>query len=111
MKGDRFGVAAEHHHPQLTPEVKDKIFGANAARIFEIDIAAARQAIEGDLLYKLRDDRKSARARMPDARGSRFILRKVNLRGDRWAAEKIWLGTDGSNPSPSSGESGANSIS
>jgi hypothetical protein len=28
MKGDRFGVAAEHHHPQLTPEAKDKIFGA-----------------------------------------------------------------------------------
>jgi hypothetical protein len=37
--------------------VKNKIFGENAARIFEIDIAAARQAIEGDLLYELRDDR------------------------------------------------------
>jgi len=37
--------------------VKNKIFGENAARIFGIDIAAARQAIEGDLLYKLRDDR------------------------------------------------------
>ncbi len=45
---------------------------------------------------------------MPDARGSRFILRKVNLRGDRRAAEKIWRGTDGSYPSPSSGESDAN---
>jgi hypothetical protein len=33
----------------------------------------------------------------------------VNLRGDRRAAEKIWRGTDGSNPSPSSGESVANS--
>jgi len=43
--------------PQLTPEAKNQIFGENAARIFEIDIAAARQAIEGDLLYKLRDDR------------------------------------------------------
>ncbi|HEX3419409.1 MAG TPA: hypothetical protein VHT21_23865 [Stellaceae bacterium] len=37
--------------------MKDKIFGENAARIFGIDIAAARQAVEGDLLYKLRDDR------------------------------------------------------
>jgi len=37
--------------------VKNKIFGENAARIFGIDIAAARQAIEGDLLYRLRDDR------------------------------------------------------
>ncbi len=50
-------IAAQHHYPQLTHEVKDKIFGENAARIFGIDIAAARQAVEGDLLYKLRDDR------------------------------------------------------
>ena len=50
-------LAAQHRYPQLTPEAKNQIFGENAARIFEIDIAAARQAIEGDLLYKLRDDR------------------------------------------------------
>jgi hypothetical protein len=50
----------------------------------------------------------SARARMRDARGSRFILRKVNLRGDRRAAEKIWRGIDGSNPSLPSGESSTN---
>ena len=50
-------LAAQHHYLQLTPEVKNKIFGGNAARIFGIDIAAARQAIEGDLLHKLRDDR------------------------------------------------------
>ena len=30
------------------------------------------------------------------------------LRGDRRAAKKIWRGTDGSNPSPSSEESAAN---
>ena len=51
------GVAAQRGYQQLTPEVKNKIFGENAARIFGIDIAAARQAIEGDLLYRLRDDR------------------------------------------------------
>jgi predicted TIM-barrel fold metal-dependent hydrolase len=50
-------VAAQHGYSQLTPEVKNKIFGENAARIFGIGIAAARQAIESDLLYKLRDDR------------------------------------------------------
>jgi predicted TIM-barrel fold metal-dependent hydrolase len=49
----------QHGYPQLTPEVKDKIFGRNAARLFGIDIAAARQAVESDLLYKLRDDRRS----------------------------------------------------
>ena len=47
-------------YPPLTPEVKDKIFGRNAARLFGIDIAAARQAVEDDLLHKLRDDRKPA---------------------------------------------------
>jgi hypothetical protein len=50
-------LAAQHGSPQLTPEVKNQIFGENAARIFGIDIAAARPAIEGDLLYNLRDDR------------------------------------------------------
>jgi hypothetical protein len=50
-------LAAQHGYSQLMPEVKNKIFGENAARIFGSDIAAARQAIEGDLLYKLRDDR------------------------------------------------------
>jgi uncharacterized protein len=50
-------LAAQYHFSRLTPEVKNKIFGENAARIFGIDIAAACQTIEGDLLYKLRDDR------------------------------------------------------
>jgi predicted TIM-barrel fold metal-dependent hydrolase len=50
-------LAAQHGYSPLTREVKNKIFGENAARIFGIDIAAARQAIKGDLLYKLRDDR------------------------------------------------------
>ena len=50
-------LAAQHDYPQLTPEARNKIFGKNAARIFGIDIAAARQAIESDLLYKMREDR------------------------------------------------------
>jgi hypothetical protein len=50
-------LTAQHSYAQLTPEVKNKIFGENAARIFGIDIAAARKAIESDLLYQLRDDR------------------------------------------------------
>jgi predicted TIM-barrel fold metal-dependent hydrolase len=58
-------IAAQHGYPQLTPEVKNKIFGENAARIFGIDIATARQAVEGDLLYKMRDDRKPLPAGAP----------------------------------------------
>jgi hypothetical protein len=42
--------------------VKNKIFGENAARIFGIDIAAAHQAVDGDLIYKLRDDRNPLQA-------------------------------------------------
>src|SRR5215471_9323715 len=58
-------IAGQHGYPQLTPEVKNKIFGENAARIFGIDIAAAHQAIEGDLLYKLRDDHNPLPAGAP----------------------------------------------
>ena len=43
-------------YPQLTAEAKQKILGQNAARLFKIDISAARKAVENDLLYKLRQD-------------------------------------------------------
>jgi uncharacterized protein len=51
-------LAEQRGYLQLTLEVKDKIFGRNAAQIFGIDTAAARRAVEDDLLYKLRDDRR-----------------------------------------------------
>jgi hypothetical protein len=44
------------------------------------------------------------------ARASRFILRKVNCAGIDGAAKKIWRGTDGSNPFPSSDLQGASGI-
>ena len=44
---------------------------------------------------------------VPVAREPVYIA-EGELRGDRRAAKKIWWGTDGSNPSPSSGESTAN---
>lgn len=43
-------------YKQLTTDVKNKILGENAARLFNIDIKAARKAVENDLLYKLRED-------------------------------------------------------
>jgi len=46
----------KNHWPQLTDEVKRKIFGENVARRFNIDIAAAKKSVESDLLYKLRHD-------------------------------------------------------
>lgn len=46
----------KNKYQQLTPEVKNKILGENCARLFNIDIKAARKAIENDVLFKLRDD-------------------------------------------------------
>jgi predicted TIM-barrel fold metal-dependent hydrolase len=46
----------KNKYPQLTPEAKEKILCHNAARIFNIDIKAAKKAVESDLLYKLRMD-------------------------------------------------------
>jgi uncharacterized protein len=45
-----------NNYPQLTASAKRKILGENVARLFNIDIAAARRAVESDLLYKLRED-------------------------------------------------------
>jgi predicted TIM-barrel fold metal-dependent hydrolase len=49
-------LAEKENYARLTRDVKNKIFGENAARLFNIDIAKARREIENELLYKLRAD-------------------------------------------------------
>jgi predicted TIM-barrel fold metal-dependent hydrolase len=49
-------LADAHGYQKLTPAIKRKIFGENAARLFGIDIQAARKQVEADLLYRLRMD-------------------------------------------------------
>jgi len=49
-------LVEQQGYPALTPEIKQKILGGNAARLFGIDIAAARASEEKDLLYRLRRD-------------------------------------------------------
>ncbi len=44
----------KHHYQTLTRDVKAKIFGLNAARLFGVDVAAARQAVPQDYLGKIR---------------------------------------------------------
>lgn len=44
----------KYKYPDLTSEVKDKIFGLNAARLFQLDPKAKRQEIAGDKLSMLR---------------------------------------------------------
>lgn len=47
-------------YPALTPEIKRKIFGHNAARLFGIDPIAERCVIDGDRLEELREERAAA---------------------------------------------------
>jgi uncharacterized protein len=49
-------VIAKNNYPQLTEAAKEKIMCHNTARVFNIDIKAAKKAVENDLLYKLRMD-------------------------------------------------------
>jgi uncharacterized protein len=46
----------KHRYPELTDEVKGKILGLNAAKLFGVDVQAARQAIKADKLTRLRNE-------------------------------------------------------
>lgn len=46
----------KYKYPQLTPEVKEKILGLNAAKLFGIDVNAKRQAIKADKLTQLKEE-------------------------------------------------------
>src|ERR1700720_1809117 len=71
-------------------------FGVSQARPLKVRFASD-SLLEGD----------GFEPSVPVAREPVYIA-EGELRADRRAAKKIWRGTDGSNPSPSSGESGAN---
>ena len=49
-------LRTKHGYAELTDEVKAKIFGLNAAKLFGIDVQAKRQAIKADKLTRLRED-------------------------------------------------------
>jgi predicted TIM-barrel fold metal-dependent hydrolase len=46
----------KYKYSQLTDDIKNQILGLNAARLFGVDPAAKRQAINADKLTKLRED-------------------------------------------------------
>jgi uncharacterized protein len=46
----------KYHYPDLTAEVKQQIFGLNAARLFGIDPNAKRAEIKADKLTRLRNE-------------------------------------------------------
>jgi predicted TIM-barrel fold metal-dependent hydrolase len=45
-----------YKYPQLTDEIKERIFGLNAARLFGVDVRAQRNAIRADRLTQLRQE-------------------------------------------------------
>jgi hypothetical protein len=46
----------KHNYPELTDEIKDKILGLNAAKLFNVDPKAKRNAIKTDKLSQLRQE-------------------------------------------------------
>ncbi|HEY8172458.1 MAG TPA: hypothetical protein VIH21_05175, partial [Dehalococcoidia bacterium] len=54
-------LAQEHGYPQLTAEVKAKVFGLNAAKIYGIDPEAQRCAIQQDDVDQMRDQLRNMR--------------------------------------------------
>jgi predicted TIM-barrel fold metal-dependent hydrolase len=54
----RDDLAERHGYPPLTDEVRAKILGLNAARLFGIDPKEGRRAIEADKLTRLRDEHR-----------------------------------------------------
>jgi predicted TIM-barrel fold metal-dependent hydrolase len=49
-------LMAKYGYPQLTDAIKDKIFGLNAAKLFNVDVQAVRKAIKVDKLTALKRD-------------------------------------------------------
>jgi predicted TIM-barrel fold metal-dependent hydrolase len=50
------GLRTKFGYPELTDAVKDQILGLNAAKLFGVDVSAARKAIKADKLSRLRDE-------------------------------------------------------
>ncbi len=52
-------VANKYGYKKLTPEIKDKVFGLNAARLYKVDVKAKRSAIRSDKIAQLREEYKT----------------------------------------------------
>src|SRR5262249_31353135 len=53
IRGD---VAQKFGSRKLTPEIKAKIFGLNAARLYQVDVKAKRKAIQADKIAELKEE-------------------------------------------------------
>jgi hypothetical protein len=46
----------KYHYPELSDEIKNQIFGLNAAKLFGVNPTERRQAIKTDKLTRLREE-------------------------------------------------------
>jgi hypothetical protein len=84
-------LAQEHGYPMLTPEVKAKIFGLNAANLYGIDADARRCAIQADQVEQYRNTYRDMQpvnerrwtANAPISR--RDMLRHFAANGGAWS--------------------------
>jgi len=49
-------VAEKYSYKKITPEIKAKVFGFNAANLYKIEIRAQRQAIKGDKIAEMKQE-------------------------------------------------------
>jgi predicted TIM-barrel fold metal-dependent hydrolase len=52
----RDDIAEKYGYKKLTPEIKAKVFGLNAARIYKLDVKAKRNAIKTDKIAEMREE-------------------------------------------------------
>jgi hypothetical protein len=50
----RDDIAEKYGYKKLTPEIKAKAFGLNAARLYKLDVKAKRKAIKNDKIAEQR---------------------------------------------------------
>ncbi len=77
---------ARHGYPALTPERKAKIFGLNAARVYEVDAAELRRAQRADAVSRVRQAYAQAPAPSLQTYGPRTrreMLRLLRFTGGR----------------------------
>jgi predicted TIM-barrel fold metal-dependent hydrolase len=52
----RDDIAEKYGYKKLTPEIKAKVFGLNAARLYQIDVNAKRNAIKTDKIAQMKQE-------------------------------------------------------
>lgn len=80
-------IAETHGYPMLTDEIKAKVLGLNAARIYGVDVEAKRCELADDAFARARREYKDTMARRPSPLRPKQVYRGPRSRRDFF---KIW---------------------